>query len=214
MTENEKYIFDHFRVSIKSGFESLEDIISNALETIEDEGWEREISEDWVRETLTREYAKNLEASKTWQHPTDTEKLHQAFDSLCRQGIIALHNAGYTTSDAVYDAQDMWTDAEDDGLTPIGYCYYHGQDLERVIQTGELMIGFSGAKANNDKEAIIIGHRIVKALQEAGFEVAWNNTASSRIKVPDFHWRNVFVSEEEVDENWGYDRVLKVMKEA
>ena len=43
MTENEKYIYDHFLISIKSGFESLEDIIDDALEAIEEEGWQREI---------------------------------------------------------------------------------------------------------------------------------------------------------------------------
>lgn len=43
MTENVKYIYDHFLISIKSGFESLEDIIDDALEAIEEEGWQREI---------------------------------------------------------------------------------------------------------------------------------------------------------------------------
>lgn len=214
MTENEEYIFNHFLISIKSGFESLEDIIDSTMEAVEDEGWECEISEEWIRERVTREYNKNLEASKTWQHPTDTEKLHAAFDTLARQGIIALHNTGYTTSDAVYDAKDVWNDAEDEGSKPIGYCYYHGQDLERVIETDELMIGFSGAKANNDKEAIIIGHKVVDALKAAGLTVEWNNTASTRISVQDFVWKNVFTSDEDVEEKWGYDRVLRLIKEA
>ncbi len=213
MTENEKYIFDHFQISIKSGFESLEDIIDGTLEAVEDEGWECEISEEWVRETVTLEYDKNVKDSKTWVHPTDTEKLHKAFDKLCKQNIIALHNAGYTTSDAVYDVREIWNDAEDVGFKPLGYCYYHGQDLERVIETGELMIGFYGAKDNNDKEAIIIGHKVVEALREVGLIVEWNNTASSRISVQNFEWKNVFTTDEEVDEKWGYDRVLELMQQ-
>lgn len=212
MTENEELIFNQILISIKSGFESLEAIIDNIIEAVEDEGWESEISEDWIRENITREYNKNLEKSKTWQHPTDTEKLHLAFDNLCRENIIALHNAGYTLSEAIYDAQEVWSDAEDEGLKPIGYCYYHGQDLERVIEYGELTIGFSGAKANNDKEAIIIGHKVVAALEKVGFTIDWNNTASSRISIPDFKWQNVFTSDEDVDEKWGYDRVLNIMQ--
>lgn len=213
MTENEELIFNQILISIKSGFESLESIIDNIIEAVEDEGWESEISEDWVRENVTREYNKNLEKSKSWQHPTDTEKLHLAFDNLCRENIIALHNAGYTLSEAIYDAQEVWSDAEDEGLKPIGYCYYHGQDLERVIEYGELTIGFSGAKANNDKEAIIIGHKVVAALEKAGFTVDWNNTASTRISIPDFNWQNVFTSDEDVEEKWGYDRALNIMQE-
>lgn len=211
MTENEKYLYDHFLISIKSGFESLEDIIENALEQVEDEGWESEISEEWVRKTITGEYLKNEAASKNWQHPTDTEKLVAAFDSLCQKKIVALHNAGYTQSDAIYDVQDVWKDLEDEGTKPIGHCYYHGQDLERVIKTGVLCLGFYGEKENNDKDAIAIGHKIVSVLTDAGFEVVWNGTASKRIEIKDFKWKNVFTSYEDVEEKWGYDRVFQLM---
>lgn len=213
MTENEKYLFDHFLISIKSGFESLEDIITDALEAVEDEGWESEISEEWIRETLSREYAKNEAESKSWNHPTDTEKLHTVFDDLCRQKIVALHNAGYTQSDAIYDVKDVWQDMEDNGIKPIGYCYYHGQDLERVIETGTLCIGFYGEKEKNDKEAIIIGHKVVSLLKDQGFVVEWDSSASKRIEIQNFKWQNVFVSDTEVEDNWGYDRVLRLMEE-
>lgn len=213
MTENEKYLYDHFLISIKSGFESLEDIINDALEAVEDEGWQNEISEQWVRETIEREYIKNLEESKTWQHPTDTEKLRMIFDTLCKEKIIALHNAGYTQSDAIYDAQDVWKDLEDHGVKPIGYCYYHGQDMERAIETETLCIGFYGEKEKNDKEAILIGNKVMSAFSDAGFVVEWNGTASKRIEIINFKWQNIFTSDDDVDEKWGYDRVLKLMEE-
>lgn len=212
MTENEKYLYDHFLISIKSGFESLEDIIADALEAVEDEGWESEISEEWVRETLSKEYAKNEEESKIWQRPTDTEKLHRVFDQLCANRILALHNAGYTQSDAIYDVQEVWKDLEDEGTKPIGYCYYHGQDLERAITSGTLNIGFYGEKEKNDKEAILIGRKVVEAFENEGFTVEWNGSASQRIEIKDFDWKNVFTSYDEVDEKWGYDRVFETMK--
>lgn len=211
MTENEEFIFDRFLISIKSGFESLEDIIAETLETVEDEGWENEIGEEWIQENVIREYEKHSQTSKTWQQPTDPERLRQAFDSLCQQQIIALHNAGYETSDAVYEASDIWKDAEDEGLTPIGYCYYHGQDLERAIEDDLLMIGFYGATENNEKEAIIIGNKVVAALQAVGFEIDWNGSAKKRIAIRNFKWQNVFVSHDDVEERWGYDRILNLM---
>ena len=213
MTENEKYLFDHFLISIKSGFESLDDIITDALEAVEDEGWESEISEEWIKETLSIQYAKNESESKDWIHPTDTEKLHTVFDNLCKQKIVALHNAGYTQSDAIYDVQDVWQDLEDNGIKPVGYCYYHGQDLERVIETGTLCIGFYGEKEKNDKEAIIIGHKIVSLLKEQGFTIEWDGSASKRIEIHDFNWQNLFTSDEDVEDKWGYDRVLEFMEE-
>lgn len=213
MTENEKYIYDHFLISIKSGFESLEDIIDGALEAVAEEGWQREISEEWIRETLTREYQKNLSESRSWTKDTDTSKLRKVFDLLCKQNILAVHSIGYDTSEAIYDIQELWNDLEDDGIHPIGYCYYHGQDLERVIETGELIISFSGIKEKNEKEAIGIGNKVASALQDAGFTIEWNNSASDRIKVVDFKWQNVFISEEDVDDSWGHDRIFQLMKE-
>ncbi|MBK5722763.1 hypothetical protein JGH11_17980 [Dysgonomonas sp. Marseille-P4677] len=213
MTENEKYLYDHFLISIKSGFESLEDIINDALEAVEDEGWQSEITEEWVKEILEREYAKNESESKTWQHPTDTEKLLTVFDTLRKEKIVALHNAGYTESDAIYDVQDVWKDLEDQGIKPIGYCYYHGQDLERVIESGTLCIGFYGEKEKNDKEAILIGNKIVAAFSDAGFTVEWNGTASRRIEIHNFNWQNTFTSDEDAEEKWGYDRVIDLMEE-
>ncbi|NDV77579.1 hypothetical protein [Dysgonomonas sp. 511] len=213
MTENEKYLYDHFLISIKSGFDSLEDIIDDTLEAIEDEGWESEIPEEWVKETVTREYNKNMEESKKWQHPTDTEKLHTVFDNLCKKKIVALHNAGYTLSEAVYDCQEVWADLTDIGIKPIGYCYYHGQDLERVIESGSLNIGFDGEKPKNDKEAIAIANIIVAELKSAGFNVNWNGSASKRIEVTGFNWQNTFTSDEDFEEKWGYERVSELMEE-
>lgn len=213
MTENEEYIFDHFLISIKSGFYSIDDIIEDCIEVAEEEGFNKEVTEDWIRENVTKEFNKHLESSKSWNHPTDTEKLHRVFDKLCKEKIVALHNAGYTKQDATYDVMDTWQDIEDEGVTPIGYCYYHGQDLERVIEDGNLMLGFYGATEGNDKEAIIIGNKIVTALKEAGFDVIWNNTASKRIEIPNFNWQNVFIDEDNADEKWGYDRAIKLMTE-
>lgn len=213
MTENERYLFDHFLISIKSGFESLDDIIQNAIDTVEEEGWQREISEEWITETFTREYEKNEKDSLSWTGETDPDKLIKVFDQLCKTQIIALHNIGDTDSEAIYDTRNIWTELEDHGANPIGFCYYSGQDLEHVIKTGELRIGFSGVKENNDKEAILIGNKVASALENAGFTIAWNYSASGKIKIQNFDWKNVFTSYDEIEEKWGYDKVFDLMKD-
>lgn len=213
MTENEKYIYEAFMNSIKSGFSSLEDIIDETLELVEDEGWENEIPGDWIHENVTREYNKHIAKSGTWERPTHPDRLLAVFDKLRRQKIVALHNAGYTQQDALYDVKEVWEDLEDVDIHPIGYCYYHGQDIERALEDNVLCIGFYGKKENNDKEAIMIGNTIIGVLKDAGFTVSWNNTASKRIEIQDFNWHNVFTSYEDVEEKWGYDRVIKIMSE-
>lgn len=212
MTENEKYIFDHFLISIKAGFESLEDIIADAQDMVEDEGWEHEIKEEWIRDTLTRENNKNQDASKSWDRPNDVDKLHQVFDVLSKHQIIALHNAGLDFEDAMFDIKEVWEDAEDEDLAPIGYCFYSAKDLEQAITEDSLMIYFGGPKENDDKKSIIIGNIISEEFKKKGFNINWNNTASQPIELVGFKWENIFVSDEETDEKWGYDRVLSLMK--
>lgn len=213
MTENEKSVYESFMNSIKSGFSSLEDIIDETLEIVEDEGWETEITGEWINEYVTREYNKHAEDSKIWQRPTDPDRLVAVFDKLRRHKIVALHNAGYTQQDALYDIKEVWEDLEDVDVHPIGYCYYHGQDIERAIEDEILCLGFYGKKEKNDKEAIMIGNIVVNALKEAGFEINWNNTATKRIEIQNFRWHNAFTSYDEVEEKWGYDQAIKIMSE-
>jgi len=213
MTENEKYIRETFMNSIKSGFSSLDDIIDETLEIIEDEGWETEIPGEWVKENITREYNKHTIASNSWQQPTDPDRLVEVFDKLSRQKIVALHNAGYTQQDALFEVKEVWEDLEDEGIHPVGYCYYHGQDIERALEDNILCLGFYGKKEKNDKEAILIGNIITNTLKEAGFTVNWNNTASKRIEIQGFNWNNAFTSYDDVEDKWGYDRVIKIMNQ-
>ena len=65
----------------------------------------------------------------------------------------------------------------------------------------------------NEKEAILIGNKIVAQLKNQGFTVEWDGSASKRIEVVDFKWQNRFTSDDEVAEKWGYDRVLDLMEE-
>ena len=99
MTENEAFIYESIFNQVRMGFLSLDEIQENILEEIEDNEFEDEISEEWAFDKIREENQKLLSESKQWKSPTDTERLIKAFDELCDQNIVALHNAGYTTSD-------------------------------------------------------------------------------------------------------------------
>ena len=99
MTENEKFIHESIISQIRMGFLSIEEIQENIIEEIEDNGFECEISEEWAFKQIDKEWETLIIESKQWQRPTDTERLVEAFDTLCNSNIIALHNAGYETSD-------------------------------------------------------------------------------------------------------------------
>lgn len=211
MSENEKYIHDQILINIKSGFDSLDAIIEDTIEVVEDEALQFEISEEWIREQVTTAYNKHIEDAKSWKNPTDPQRLIKVFDKLCDDSIIAAHCIGYTTDEAIYDIQQLWLELEDASVKLIGYCYYHGQDLERAIETNVLLIGFHGAKEKDEKAAIAIGNKVFAALKDEGFDVTWENAADKRIQINNFEWHNLYVDDETVEELFTEERILKRM---
>ena len=104
-------------------------------------------------------------------------------------GIIALQNAGYTQSDGYDDIRQSYR-RHSDRDTVIGYCFYHGQDLERAVHGEGLYLAFGPVDANKEEtEGPRIGAMIVEELTRAGFAVTWNGTFGQRIFVPTIDWK-------------------------
>jgi hypothetical protein len=69
-----------------------------------------------------------------------------------------------------------------------GYCFYHGQDLERVLTGGGLTIAFGDFE--NDKTARVkIGHLVKDALETNGFIIDWDSDSEARINIPTLDWK-------------------------
>ena len=132
------------------------------------------------------EIAKKREAEKAWPATTDCDRLDAAFQALEDQQILALHNAGYTTQDAASDAWEI-LNREPKGAWD-GYCYYHGQDVERAVQSFPLFIGFD-AVADNQEAKRAIGERVTANLRAADFEVDWNGDPETRMSITNLDWK-------------------------
>ncbi|MFT4240797.1 MAG: hypothetical protein QM569_00825 [Acidovorax sp.] len=171
---------------VRGGFEDRDSIVEILLQDLYDPG---ELDEALVTRAIDEALRKHEEHKRHWPAVTDCDRLESVFNDLNRQGIIALHNAGYTQSDGYDDVSQALAEhpAPD---TVAGYCFYHGQDLERVLQGGGLLLSFGPldprAKAT---EGPRIGAKIADALRQAGFAVEWDGTFSKRIFLPDFDWK-------------------------
>ena len=51
------------------------------------------------------------------------------------------------------------------------------------------MLAFGPVDAEEDKDAVRIGHLICDALQREGLRAEWSGTADSRIAVPRLRWQ-------------------------
>lgn len=194
MTENEAFIYESIFNQVRMGFLSVDEIKENIIEEIEDNEFEDEISEAWAFEIIDEEYKKLLEESKHWKTPTDTEKLIKAFDELADENIIALHNAGYTTSDGEYEVVEVERELQENEVISDGYCFYHEQDLARAvsIEDPSLYIAFQKVDNSDEETTISVGKKVAEVLRNNGFEVNWNESAKTKIEIPGFRWQKVF----------------------
>jgi len=194
MTENEAFIFESIFHQVRMGFLSIEEIKENVIEEVEDNGFDSEISENWIYKIIDEEYEKLISESKHWKSPTDTEKLIEAFDQLCINNIIALHKAGYTTSDGDYEVLEVERILRAKKKPSDGYCFYHEQDLARAvsIENPNLYIAFQKVDNSDDQVTLEVGRRVVKILIEKGFQVEWSEDVNSKILIPNFKWQYLY----------------------
>ena len=211
MTENEKFIHESIISQIRMGFLSIEEIQENIIEEIEDNGFEHEISEEWAFKQIDKEWETLITESKQWQRPTDTERLVEAFDTLCNSNIIALHNAGYETSDGEYEVVEVERELRKNKIMSDGYCFYHEQDLGGALnkENPYLYIAFQKIENNDDNVTINVGKRVVEVLKRYGFEVDWNEEPTRKILIPNFKWQLVY--NENNRDLLDYDEVIKLM---
>lgn len=194
MTENEEFIFESIRNDVRMGFLSPEEIKESIVEEIEDNGFEDEISIEWAFKAIHSEYNKLVVESENWIKPNDTEKLINSFDELCKNNIIALHNAGYTNSDGEYEVVEVERHLRENNIVSDGYCFYHEQDLSRAIsaENPSLLIAFQKINNSNDQVTIEVGKKIVKILTKNGLKVEWNEKPTNKILLPGFKWQMIY----------------------
>ena len=194
MTENQEFIYESIVSQVRMGFLPNDEIKDNIIEEIEDNGFEDEISEDWANEQIDNEWENLISESKNWNSPTDTERLTEAFDELCDQNIIALHNAGFETSDGEYEVVEVERALRENGKMSDGYCFYHEQDLARAISKDNpsLYIAFQKINNEDDKVSIEVGKKVVEVLKHHGFAVDWNESANTKILIPNFKWQRIY----------------------
>ncbi|RBP47708.1 hypothetical protein DES53_101507 [Roseimicrobium gellanilyticum] len=168
-----------------AGFHSSEDIERTLLEDVFQPG---DLDADWVRAGIDREFAKKLEQQIDWPEKTDCDRLDEVFAELEGQQLIALQNAGYTQSDGMEDMSEIWHErgAEKSGV--VGYCFYHGQDLERVVKGEPLYLTY-GDIAGDDARGVVIGELICRVLERHGFTTNWDRNIKTRMHIAGIDWK-------------------------
>jgi len=156
------------------------------VQRVIDDLLEEGADEPLLRAAVQAEFEKKRAAETAWPAETDCDRLDEVFAELNANGIIAIQNAGYTMSDGHSEVGDKLRRRDRNNVK--GYCFYHGQDLERAVNGGGLMLAFGDLKNTaNGKSAI--GMIVKSTIEKHGFVVQWNGESEKRIEVPDIDWK-------------------------
>jgi len=123
-------------------------------------------------------------------HSDDVAQLEEVRgELLVGYGIVYNLGLGYDTAEAVDIVSDMADALREEGHHVVrGYAYSHQQDVDRMILTGTLPIGF-GTFTEDGEGAAQIGEDIVEVLREVGLPAVWNGSTDTRIEVTPIDYR-------------------------
>jgi hypothetical protein len=183
--DNETLAQGTVRLYVWSGFYDADEIAEIVEECVFGSG---DVDRRWLRELISAEFAKKRAAEVTWPRTTDCDRLDRVFELLEKEGILALQNAGYTLSDGISDINQFYAEAGGEESHITGYCFYHGQDLEGVIDRGELCLAY-GDIDDDDQKGVEVGRRIKRALEASGFTVEWDGSIKTRLLVKGIKWQ-------------------------
>lgn len=173
------------RRDVYSGFFHPDEIVENVTEAI---FWENEIDLEWLRGEIGEQFRRKQTEEKHWSEITDCDRLDAVCDALEADGIMALQNAGYTQENGLDDVAQFYREAGGERSGFDGFCFYHGQDLERVMESGELWLTFGHMDGDNAK-GVAVGQRIKATFEAAGFEVGWDGSIHTRLLVKGINWQ-------------------------
>ena len=180
--------------AVKAGFLSNDEILEECEDYIEDNYPDEcdNLTEDELLAIIEM-------LGKAFQNTGTQEnflKLDLVFSSLMKQGIVALHYAGYTQSEGFAECNEVAAELYEEGEKVVGCCFYTEQDLGHILHNDNALFYFSFGNYFEKPTAEEVGQLIVDALKTAGFCVQWDGTAKTKIGIKDFKWDKYYSDDE------------------
>jgi len=199
---------EQIQEEVKFGFDTEDVIVERVLDVFYNE---EDIDEAWIKQQINLTWQQHQAESRQWKKPTDFDKLAIVFDSLLlHEKIICLHYAGNTRQEGISDCLEVYEDLKQQGFTAKGYCFYHMQDMQRVINPAEqnLWLGFDSIEEDSEA-ALAAGNTIARALRKQGFTVNWPENIDTRIEIQNVNWQKV-----PDDQPWRIDRPAFILQQS
>lgn len=178
---NDEYCRSCIRGWVRSGWYTPETTVEMLDDILEEED-----DADALRDFIRTEFVERDAEETTWPRETDCDRIDRAFATIASQGIVALQNAGYTMSDGHEEVGEAL--APHPRGTFRGYCFYHGQDLERAVDSGALFLAYADLR-DTPEGKLTVGKIVREAFLREGFTCEWNEDVNKRILVTGIDWK-------------------------
>jgi len=173
------------RIHVRGGYEpvdEIEDILLDMTEEFDSRISERDRQSE-VRSAVIQEI-ESLRADQTgWPILTDFDRLELAFDMLEDADIVARQNFTCCGTCGAAEISVEIEDFETRGRRARGYVFFHQQDTESAVETGELYLSYGAANNTADAVFLQIGQEIADTLAAVGLKVHWDGKLERRIGV-------------------------------
>jgi hypothetical protein len=141
-----------------------------------------------VRQMVDGALHEHAVAESAFPPTTDCDRLTAAFNQLDSRGIIAREDVGYTQSDLRDEMWALLEAARSGARNARGWVAFHRQDVERVVDSGQLYISFA-AVSDDDDGFRAIGAQVAGGLAEAGLTEAWIGDPNRRVELTGVLWQ-------------------------
>jgi hypothetical protein len=169
------------RNEVRGGFTSVADIPTGAVEYLLDDA-EAEVLRPHAEQYTAEALVALSEEEKGWPQVTDCDRLDSAFARLEAAGVVARQNFSCCQNCGHAEMWDEVQAAAEEGRSPHGYTFYHGQDTEAAVEGHGLCLAY-GAVEPGEEALAQVGHEVVAALRGHGLQVRWDGSTDKRISV-------------------------------
>lgn len=177
------------RDELATGFVEAEEALRFALMRSVGEAVSAEV-EETGREALGVALAAREAEMAGWPGVTDCDRLDAAFEELNAMGIMARHhwwccdNCGQGAMPGEMKAiAGQWN-----GVPIVGYAFYHVQDTQCAVNSGEIYLSY-GKVGQFDSweaygvEAAGVGQTVCRVIERHGLRADWNGSTDHRLRV-------------------------------
>jgi hypothetical protein len=182
---------DFIELHVIEGFLGPDELVERTIIEFQDDIAREQllpVAQKLVYQRIVKRYLEEI----NWVSPTDCERLDRAFLELNQMGILAKQNFSCCNScghkrieralkNSAKKRRDIW-----------GYAFFHAQDTDEAVATGELNITFGAVDKTSEQAldiAIEVGQKIEEALKRNGLNTSWDGSYLQRVGITGIKWQ-------------------------